>query len=256
MNRIKLDIQKFGGNYSLSASVISQDIANNRSTIRITASSSTTNDTWNMTGDAYINGSYNGQGSGNLSAQYIYLNYWDTKTVSWDITVTHNTDGTCNTINISCYHYITDNTNGWTSTTIKPATIPRHFTQTPKVEYQSATTTSASFKWTTSENASAVKYILDSGSETSCFSGDAKTGTFSISGLTAKTSHTLKIKAQRKDSGLWSDGNTITFSTSSKTVRIRVNGAWKDATPYVRVNGQWKVAVPYTRVSGQWKKGK
>ena len=199
--RLKLDIQKFGGNYSLSASVISLDVTNNKSTIRITASSSTTNDTHNTSGDAYINGSYNGQGSGNLSAKYIYLDYWDTKTVSWDITVTHNTDGTCNTINISCYHYITDNTNGWTSTTIKPATIPRHFTQTPKVEAQSKTNTSITYKWTTSENASAIKYILDGGAETSVFSGTATTGTFTISGLTSKSTHTMKINAQRKDSG-------------------------------------------------------
>ena len=36
---------------------------------------------------------------------------------------------------------------------------------------------------------------------------------------------------------------------------IRVNGQWKQATPYVRVNGQWKQATPYTRVNNQWKEG-
>lgn len=35
--------------------------------------------------------------------------------------------------------------------------------------------------------------------------------------------------------------------------KIRVNGVWKDATPYVRVNNQWKEAVPYMRVNGAWK---
>lgn len=38
-----------------------------------------------------------------------------------------------------------------------------------------------------------------------------------------------------------------------KPARIRVSGAWKEATPYIRVNGQWKEAVPYTRVNGTWK---
>lgn len=44
------------------------------------------------------------------------------------------------------------------------------------------------------------------------------------------------------------------FKTGGKT-RIRVNGQWKDATPYVRVNGQWKEAKPYIRINNQWKEG-
>ena len=38
-----------------------------------------------------------------------------------------------------------------------------------------------------------------------------------------------------------------------KPARIRISGAWKEATPYVRVNGAWKEAVPYMRVNGAWK---
>ena len=171
--------------------------------------------------------------------------------------IAHNTDGT-KTIAVS--GYFKDGANDLGSATasgnLTLTPIPRHFTQTPKVEFKSNTTTSATFKWTTSENASQVNYKLDGGADTLAYSGNAKSGTWTISGLSANTSHTLKIMAKRADSGLWSDGNTINFSTSNKTVRVRVNGQWKDATPYVRVNGQWKVAVPYTRVSGQWKKGK
>lgn len=37
--------------------------------------------------------------------------------------------------------------------------------------------------------------------------------------------------------------------------KIRVNGQFKDATVYVRVNGQWKEAIPYVRVNNQWKEG-
>jgi hypothetical protein len=43
--------------------------------------------------------------------------------------------------------------------------------------------------------------------------------------------------------------------TLGGTARLRVNGQWKEATPYVRVNGQWKEATPYTRVNNQWKEG-
>ena len=54
-----------------------------------------------------------------------------------------------------------------------------------------------------------------------------------------------------------SDGNEviITGSTDSKG-RIRINGQWKNASPYVRVSGQWKKTTPYVRINGQWKRGK
>lgn len=54
-----------------------------------------------------------------------------------------------------------------------------------------------------------------------------------------------------------SDGNTKTISckTTSKG-RVRVNGEWKNATPYVRVSGEWKKATPYIRNNNEWKRGK
>ena len=39
------------------------------------------------------------------------------------------------------------------------------------------------------------------------------------------------------------------------SMRIRVSGQWKTATPYVRVSGSWKRGTAYVRVSGNWKKG-
>lgn len=39
------------------------------------------------------------------------------------------------------------------------------------------------------------------------------------------------------------------------TVRLGINGQWKEATPYIGVNGQWKEATPYIGVNGQWKEG-
>ena len=46
----------------------------------------------------------------------------------------------------------------------------------------------------------------------------------------------------------------ITVKTTNG-VSLRVNGTWKEATPYVRVNGAWKEATPYVRVNNQWKEG-
>lgn len=54
-----------------------------------------------------------------------------------------------------------------------------------------------------------------------------------------------------------SDGNEITQSciTDSKG-RIRINGEWKNASPYVRVNGEWKKTTPHIRINNEWKRGK
>ena len=169
----------------------------------------------------------------------------------------HNQDGS-KTIQVGGSFNDNDNSLGSASINENLAltTIPRYFTQKPKIETQSTTTTSGTFKWTTSENAGQVKYRVDGGSEVSVFSGQATTGTFTVSNFESNTSHSIKIDAQRKDSGLWSESDPNNFATSSKTVRIKVNGETKEATPYVRVNGEWKIAVPFTRDNGQWKRGK
>ena len=44
---------------------------------------------------------------------------------------------------------------------------------------------------------------------------------------------------------------TLTFT--EKKTKIRVNGEYKDSTPYVRINGEWKQATPYIRINGEWK---
>ena len=212
MKKLKLDIQKFGGNYSVTASVISQDIANNRSTVRITATSSTTYDTWNEDWDGYIQGSYSGAASGNLSRQYVYLPYWSSYSVSWDITVPHNADGTCGQVNISCYHYITNNTNGWSSTSVTPSTIPR-YTTVSTWSVKSKTETSITMSWKTADNVSAIRY----GTSTSGYSTQSNlnknSGEVTISGLTAGQTYTLYFMPQRKDSGLWGDGSSNTWKS-------------------------------------------
>ena len=267
MERLKLDIQKFasgsfliGTSGALQGQVLWSSVAHqesNTSTVTVTVQarrtdSYTTTGTW--TGNSVIAGE-----SSTYATDASISNSWVTVKTQTK-TVQHSDDGTCviqvgGAVTGPSGTSLAGNTvTGSTLVTLD--TIPRHFTQTPVVSFKDASTTAATFNWSTSETCSAVKYILDGGAETYGWLGSATSGAFTISNLSANTSHTLKINAQRKDSGLWSYSNQITFKTSAKTVRIRVNGAWKDATPYVRVNGQWKVAVPYTRVNGQWKKGK
>lgn len=51
----------------------------------------------------------------------------------------------------------------------------------------------------------------------------------------------------------WDSQELMITCKVNSDAKIRVNGEWKDATPYVRVNGQWKEATPYMRVNGAWK---
>jgi hypothetical protein len=51
------------------------------------------------------------------------------------------------------------------------------------------------------------------------------------------------------------NSNTLSVKTKARPIKIRVNGAWKDAIPYVRVNGTWKKAQAYVRANNSWKEG-
>lgn len=55
-----------------------------------------------------------------------------------------------------------------------------------------------------------------------------------------------------------SSGNekTINCTKTPRVARLRINGEWKNATPYIRIDGQWKKATPYVRVNNEWKRGK
>lgn len=82
--------------------------------------------------------------------------------------------------------------------------IPRYFTSIPKLELVSKTETSATIKWTTSENASRSQYKIDSGSWVDVETNINKsTGTMTISGLKAGKSYTIYADFMRSDSGLW-----------------------------------------------------
>jgi len=80
--------------------------------------------------------------------------------------------------------------------------------------------------------------------------------TNAISGLTPDTHyyHRFRVTDTKGHTSNW---YTDEFTTlASTTLKIKVNGVWKDATPYVNVNGTWKKAKAYMKISGTWKQGK
>lgn len=135
--------------------------------------------------------------------------------------------------------------------------IPRNFTETPTISVSEITTTSVTFTWSTSENCNWVRYYLDNHSSwVDVFNQNATNGVFTISNLGPNEGHKVYAECRRADSGLWKNSNTITFQTSSKTLSLKVNGAWILATPYLKINNSWKVVIPYKKVNGAWKRGK
>lgn len=42
---------------------------------------------------------------------------------------------------------------------------------------------------------------------------------------------------------------------SAGTIRVKVNGTWRQGVPYVKVNGVWKRGIAHAKVNGYWKRG-
>lgn len=244
-------IQKFGANVSISGWDGESDVGSNTSYINGNVTISTNGSTYNNEGSAYfqVNGG---------PAQYFSIGQNSSKTFSYRLgPYYHNPDGTLGNQTVSVYVRITNSTSTSGSISVGMNTIPRYFTREPKITLQTQNTTNCVIKWETSETCNWIRYKLDgSSSHVDVFSGSGTSGTFTIPNLESNTSHKVYVEARRQDSGLWSNSNTLNFSTSSKTGKIRINGEEKEATPYVRINGEWKVAVPFTRNNNEWKRGK
>lgn len=77
-----------------------------------------------------------------------------------------------------------------------------------------------------------------------------------ITGLIPDTHYYYKFRVNDNfnKTSSWYTGEFTTLA--STTLKIKVNGVWKKATPYIRVNGTWKKAKAYMKINGTWKQGK
>lgn len=132
--------------------------------------------------------------------------------------------------------------------------INRGFTTRPTLTVTVRKPHSLTFRWTTSEFCSRIMLSMG-GTSTRVFAGKAKSGTFTVDGLTPDTSYTAIGVFTREDTGGTSNSLPVNTSTKKIAARVKVNGVWKEAMPYVRVNGVWKEAIPHTRVNNEWKEG-
>lgn len=88
------------------------------------------------------------------------------------------------------------------------ATIPRYANFTVH-SIASKTETSVTVKWNADAACDAVQYSLNGGGWTNA-SGYPN---YTVSGLTHGTSYTIKTRIRRKDSQLWTESGTLSFST-------------------------------------------
>lgn len=121
--------------------------------------------------------------------------------------VKHNDNGTKD-IDVSSSMSTSDFTPSYSSASgsITLTTIPRYFSSTPTLTLVSKTETTATFKWTTSENASRSQYKINDGAWVDVETGiNKKSGSFTITGLSSNTTYTIYGDFMRYDSGLWAE---------------------------------------------------
>ncbi len=211
---IPLNIQRFAATLYISAATVSQDIANNRSTVRITVQIHRTSGTTYWQSPNYRTLTINCDGQSATHSTELKKSPTTDAYYSSDFVIPHNADGT-KSISFSASIPATGSFPALSASgSATLATIPRYFTSTPTCSVVSYTETSVTFRWTTSETCNWVRYHLDgSSSWVDVFSGSGTTGTFTISGLGAASYHSVYCECRRQDSSLWSNSTTATVTT-------------------------------------------
>ena len=102
-------------------------------------------------------------------------------------------------------------------------TIPRYFSSTPSMSVTNITETSAKINWSTPETCANVNYRIGANGTWATVTTDAnaKSGSYTVTGLRHNTSYTIYGDFKRRDSGLWSQVKpSVTFNTLSGAVSV------------------------------------
>lgn len=200
--------------------VLSQSIDNNQSTVRVilysqaTFDSSTAHTVTRQFGYVQVGSD---QQYYTMTGGYDFDNYKLNKFADHTFTVSHNADGT-KTVTIKGAWldsgWSTFITGGSASASVSLPTIPRY--ATANISLGSRTETSLTVNWSTDKTIDYLWYSTNGGSSyTALGSVNATSGSFTISGLTANTSYSVKIKVRNKQSQLQSESGASTFTTYS-----------------------------------------
>ena len=237
MEKLKLNIQQFasgtisGGTYNARysyfmtwTSVSNGSIANTSNVTLNWVFKKTATDSYNAyntSGSSKVTLVINGSSSGSLRADFdLRSAAVGTEKVIATYTVNnipHNANGTC-TINVSGSHVTGLNwgTKSIGNTAITLDTIPRYATCSQSLDSANSTETSLRINWSSDSTIDYVWYSKDGGSNwTAVGSVNASSGNYTISGLSAGTSYSIKTRVRRKDSQLTTDSSANSWSTFS-----------------------------------------
>ena len=127
-------------------------------------------------------------------------------------TLTHDASGNKKfsaSVQASIYEFTVDNTG---SGTWELPTIPRYATSVQSLN--SKTETSIKMNWSSDSTVDYIWYSKDNGSTwTGVNVTDGKSGTYTISGLSAYTEYKIKTRVRRKDSQLTTDSSALSVTT-------------------------------------------
>ena len=237
MEKLKLNIQQFasgtisGGTYNARYSYfmtwtsVSNGSIENTSNVTLNwvfkKTATDSYNAFNTSGSSKVTLVINGSSSGSLRADFdLRSAAVGTEKVIATYTVNkipHNANGTC-TINVSGSHVTGLNwgTKSIGNTAITLDTIPRYATCSQSLDSANSTETSLRINWSSDSTIDYVWYSKDGGSNwTAVGSVNASSGNYTISGLSAGTSYSIKTRVRRKDSQLTTDSSAnpwVTFS--------------------------------------------
>lgn len=196
----------------------SQNIANNTSTFTLKLAIYC-DGVWCESGNCYAD----------IDGHNIVNNQWirfntnsETELGTYTFTnISHNADGTLSlskTSGFSCYAL----SGGQTTSTFSLPTIPRY--ATCQQSLASKTETSITMNWTSDNTIDRVWYSTNGGTSFT-LAGDvnATSGSYTMSGLTANTTYSIKTRVRRKDSQLTTDSTVTTEKTYANVTQSLVS---------------------------------
>ena len=133
---------------------------------------------------------------------------------TWDTVIKHDGSGNAS-IPISAYHNSGIGLgNASVSGTYTCDTIPRYATSNQSLN--SKTETTIKMNWSSDNTIDYIWYSTNNGSSwTGVDVTDGKSGTYTISGLSANTTYNIKTRVRRKDSQLTTDSGSLAVKTYS-----------------------------------------
>lgn len=213
----------YGSHYTLWASITenSYDVANNTSnvTVRVYLSfdgssyyAYTNNTTYGeikinrWSDDAYVSLGTYGIDSISFSSGVAK----DLLLSEWTDNVPHNTNGS-KTLKVQCsWDTGTDRIGSGSCSASKALTTISRYAKFTKLEAKSKTVNSITISWECDVAVDDCQYSLNGGS----YNGSAISyPDYTIKNLSPNATYVIKLKAKRRDSGLWSESGTITVTT-------------------------------------------